>query len=420
MKKLFALLTVFALLFALSLIASSIVAHAEDDTTVTEQTVEETAEEKQIKYVPTDAGYASIDNAVVGKTGYYDAVRDICAEYGTDPDALFSALGQGRPISQTVAELFGLSPTLARIYEEYFLEKCRQEIVSPNASNQYTIFAQYLFNENKTAEAEAVDDTTTEAVTTAAEATETETAGITIEDLQNAVADAENREEALMNIASLFGCDESKAGKYLDAFIKFGDEHFEESGTWQKLKTDLQENRKFWILVIVVSVALVVLIGNLVVMLMNKSSIATTKRGVLKYAANSDEINVSAKKIAEDANVYWRAVDEKYSVMLGKFDEELKAASEYREKIAGLEQELTLLTADEAAKNMFNYKSSAYMLEILYLLTRRLELPLDDKAAIDKWYANSIGELNKLVDSATAQEATDVNKQINPGAGDPE
>ena len=236
-------------------------------------------------------------------------------------------------------------------------------------------------------ESAIVNDVATEHVTTDAP-TEPPVTNVpldseVISEVIDIIESSDSKAEAVLAVVELLGVSTEEAEDIINALIAVGDEYLGQSDAWVGFKKDVQENMKFWAVVIACLASVITIAGVIFVFIarvnpeLARSMFGTAE--ALKICKNQTaEITDSLGAMVEFVKGYSEK-EEAYNLLLAAKDEQIQKLIEEIKKIE--------LESEKARRNM--EMAETYNLQILKLICARSQMPLSDKATIDLWYTKA-------------------------------
>ena len=224
------------------------------------------------------------------------------------------------------------------------------------------------------------------------------------------VVNADNKNEAILNVAQKVGVDVNKAEAIVDSIIETGDLYFGEDAWWAGFKEDIIANKNFWITVVLCILCGIAILGMIfvfvakVVPILNKSNFGMNE--MFKLSSGMQEANSQTLGKIEELAARVAEKDEAYNKLLAEKEEHIEKLVE---RIAEMKA-----AAEKERRSMVLAES--YNLQILKLICSRTALPLADKAAIDLWYTKameslkselSVEDIKKIENVAATLEVSD-------------
>ena len=197
--------------------------------------------------------------------------------------------------------------------------------------------------------------------------------------------------EAVILVAEKARISVQDAEYLLERALAAGDAVLGEKDGWTSFKASIEENREFWVVVILCVASLItILFGAAMFILKVKKSLDKIDIGTNKVQNDSEKIKNDNSQTLENLT---KMVEEAL-----REDEILKTELVAKnEKIAELER-----TNEELRRGMLD--AEMYTLRILKLIYSRTNLPLADKSVLDLWHAQAESSLkSKMTDEDVAK-----------------
>lgn len=233
-------------------------------------------------------------------------------------------------------------------------------------------------------ESAIVNDVTTETVATDAY-TEPPVATVpldseVISEVIDIIETSDTKAEAVLAVVELLGVSTEEAENIINALIAVGDEYLGQSDAWIGFKKDVQENMKFWAVIIACLASVITIAGVIFVFIARVNpelarSMFGTAEALKICKSQTVTVTESLSSMTEFVKGY--ADKEKaYNALLAARDEQIQNLVE---EIKNIELESEKQRRNVALAEMYD-------LQILKLICARSQMPLADKAAVDLWY----------------------------------
>lgn len=258
-------------------------------------------------------------------------------------------------------------------------------------------------------------DEATEPETTTEAATTLEFDSAAADEIVEILKDSGTKSEAIIALAERLGITTSDAEDLINSIVEVGDEYLGETKFWVGFKSSIEEDKQFWILIATIALVALALVWLALTIYLKVSS--PMKR--VDYSMNSDEGMASTvKQMKNELSRALAKLNKMYENALEQeeyYETELLAKEE---EILKKDEEIVQLKAANYEERKNICSAAAYNLRMLKLLSDRTNMPMQDKATIDLFYASGINSIKAVLSEEDFAKIEQMTKILDTVRGD--